>query len=204
MTAEALVPGDVIVLRRDDLVPADARVIAADRLTLNEAALTGESAPVAKAANVLAAPRAPIAERRNMLFRGSLVTGGSGRAVVVATGDASEIARVQALLGSASRPPTPLQEELDRLGRLLIAGAFGAAGLTLLLGLMRGRPFLMMLRSAVSLGVAAVPEGLPTMVTTTLAFGARRLSRAGSWCAGSRRSRRSARSIWSVSTRPVR
>src|SRR5205807_3111868 len=104
--AESLVPGDVIVLHGNDAVPADARVIEADRLTLNEAALTGESLPVAKAPNVLAVANAPLAERRNMLYRGSIVTGGSGRAVIVATGDGTEIARVQALLGSAARPET--------------------------------------------------------------------------------------------------
>ena len=175
--AERLVPGDVILLHRDEVVPADARLIAADRLTVNEAALTGESLPVAKAANVLAAARAPLAERRNMLFRGSAVTGGSGRAVVIATGESTEISRVQALLGSTERPETPLQRQLDELGRLLVIGAFAASGLMLLIGLLRGYGLLALLRSAVSLGVAAVPEGLPTTVTTTLAFGVRALSK---------------------------
>ena len=176
---ESLVPGDVIVLRGNDAVPADARVVAADRLTLNEAALTGESLPVAKAPNVLAAPNAPLAERRNMLYRGSIVTGGSGRAVVVATGDRTEIARVQALLGSAERPETPLQVQLDNLGRRLALSAAGAAGLMFAIGLLRSQPWLMLLRSAVSLGVAAVPEGLPTMVTAALAMGVRRLRHQG-------------------------
>ena len=124
--AEELAPGDVILLHRDDAIPGDARLIAADRLTVNEAALTGESLPVAKAANVLAAAQAPLAERRNMLFRGSVVTGGSGRAVIVATGDRTEIARVQALVGTAARPETPLQIQLDRLGQWVVLGATGA------------------------------------------------------------------------------
>ena len=175
--AEQLVRGDVILLHRDEIVPADARLIAADRLTVNEAALTGESLPVAKAANVLAAVRAPLAERRNMLFRGSVVTGGSSRAVVVATGERTELSRVQSLLGSTERPETPLQRQLDELGRLLVMGAFAASGLMLLVGLLRGYRLLTLLRSAVSLGVAAVPEGLPTTVTTTLAFGVRALSK---------------------------
>jgi Ca2+-transporting ATPase len=175
--AENLVPGDVIVLHGNDVIPADARVIAADRLTLNEAALTGESLPVVKAPNVLAVGNAPLAERRNMLYRGSVVTGGSGCAVVVATGDRTEIARVQALLGSAARPDTPLQVQLDDLGRKLALGAAGAAGLMFAIGLVRGLPLLMLLRSAVSLGVAAVPEGLPTMVTAALAMGVQRLRR---------------------------
>lgn len=175
VAAEDLVPGDVILLHGNDPIPADARVIEADRLTLNEAALTGESLPVAKAPNVLAAANAPLAERRNMLYRGSIVTGGSGRAVVVATGDGTEIARVQALLGSAARPATPLQVQLDDLGRRLAFSAAGAAGLMFLVGLLRGQPWLSLLRSSVSLGVAAVPEGLPTMVTAALAMGVRRL-----------------------------
>jgi Ca2+-transporting ATPase len=173
--AESLVPGDVIAMHGSDIVPADARVIAADRLTVDEAALTGESLPAAKAANVLAAVDAPLADRHNMLYRGSIVTGGSGSAVVVATGDHTEIARVQALLGSATRPETPLQAHLDRLGRQLAVSAVGASALMFVIGLLRGQPWLLMLRSAVSLGVAAVPEGLPTMVTTALAVGVRRL-----------------------------
>ena len=175
VSAEQLVPGDIIVLHGNDAVPADARVIAADRLTVNEAMLTGESLPVVKAANVLAAAEAPLAERRNMLYRGSIVTGGSGRAVVVAIGDQTEIARVQALLGMASRPQTPLQAHLDLLGQRLVFSAIAASGLMFVIGLLRGHSWLLMLRSAVSLGVAAVPEGLPTMVTTALAMGVRRL-----------------------------
>jgi Ca2+-transporting ATPase len=177
--AESLVPGDVIAVHGSDVVPADARVIAADRLTVNEAALTGESLPVVKAANVLAAIDAPLADRRNMLYRGSIITGGSGSAIVVATGDRTEIARVQALLGTATRPDTPLQAHLDRLGRQLAVSAVGASALTFAIGLLRGQPWLLMLRSAVSLGVAAVPEGLPTMVTTALAVGVRRLRSRG-------------------------
>ena len=174
--AAQLVPGDIVLLHRDEVIPADARLIAADRLTVNEAALTGESLPVAKAANVLATARAPLAERRNMLFRGSVVTGGSGRAVVIATGEHTEISRVQALLGGTTRPQTPLQQELDELGRLVVIGAATAAGLMLLIGLARGYRLFTLLRSAVLLGVAAVPEGLPTMVTTTLAFAMRAMS----------------------------
>lgn len=175
--ADQLVPGDVIVLRRDDSVPADARLLAADRLTVNEAGLTGESLPVSKDHDVLSSPFATLAERPNMLFRGSVVTDGSGRAVVVATGECTEISRVQALLGSTVRPQTPLQRQLDDLGWLLAIGSALTAALVLVIGVVRGFPLLGMVRSAVSLGVAAVPEGLPTMVSTTLAFAARQLRR---------------------------
>ena len=179
VVAEDLVPGDIIIVRRDEPVPADARLIDADRLAVNEASLTGESVPVAKAANVLAPGHAPLGDRRNMLYRGTVVTGGSGRAVVVAIGDRTELARIQAVLGSAVRPQTPLQQQLDELGRLLVLGSVAAAVLMLLVGVLRGHRLLRVLRSAVSLGVAAVPEGLPTMVTTALAVNARRLLRSG-------------------------
>ena len=174
---ENLVPGDVILLRGGDVVPADARILAADRLTVNEAILTGESLPVAKAGNVLSPGDALLADRCNMLYRGTIVTEGSGRAVVVATGDRTEMARIQTLLGAITRPTTPLQRELDQIGRRLFVGALSASALTFAIGLLRGQSWLAMLRTTVSLGVAAVPEGLPTMVTTALAMGVRRLRR---------------------------
>src|SRR4051812_24498161 len=142
-------------------------------------ALTAEPSPTPTffGASLAAAAQAPLAERRNMLFRGSVVTGGSGRAVIAATGDRTEISRVQALVGTAARPETPLQMQLDRLGHWVVIGAGIASLAMLLIGLLRGYRVASLLRSAVSLGVAAVPEGLPTTVTTTLAFGVRALSR---------------------------
>jgi Ca2+-transporting ATPase len=168
--AEDLVPGDVIELRRDELVPADARVIAANRLTVNEAMLTGESVPVAKAPNLVAPRSAPIADRHNMVFGGTVVTGGAGRAVIVATGPDSELGRIQSLLGSESRPPTPLERQLDALGRQLVWGSAAACGLFAAIGLIRGFRLLSLLKTVISLAVAAVPEGLPTLATTTLAL----------------------------------
>ena len=173
--SENLVPGDVLLLRGGDIVSADARILTADRLTVNEAILTGESLPVVKAANVLSASGAPLVERHNMLYRGTVITEGSGRAVVVATGDRAEMARIQTLLGAITRPATPLQRELDRIGRGLFVGAVAASALTFVIGLLRGQSWLAMLRTTVSLGVAAVPEGLPTMVTIGLAMGVHRL-----------------------------
>jgi Ca2+-transporting ATPase len=165
-----LVPGDIIELRRDELVPADARVIRANRLTVNEAMLTGESVPVAKAPNLVAPRSAPVADRHNMVFGGTVVTGGAGRAVVVATGRESELGRIQLLLGSEDRPATPLQRQLDGLGRLLVFGSIAACGLFAAIGLVRGLALLSVLKSVISLAVAAVPEGLPTLATTTLAL----------------------------------
>jgi Ca2+-transporting ATPase len=168
--AEDLVPGDVIELRRDELVPADARVIAANRLTVNEALLTGESAPVVKAPNIVVARSASTADRHNMVFRGTVVTGGAGRAVIVATGPDSELGRIQSLLGSEVRPATPLERQLSVLSRQLVFASIVACGLFAIIGLVRGFRLLSLLRTVVSLAIAAVPEGLPTLATTTLAL----------------------------------
>jgi Ca2+-transporting ATPase len=175
--AEIVVPGDVIALHPGDFVPADARLLESDQLTVNEASLTGESLPVAKAANVLAPPAAPLADRRNMVFRGTVVSGGSGRGVVVACGRDTEIGHVQALLGNATPPPTPLQRQIDVLSRQLTLASAGLCVLIFAIGLARGLGFLPMLRTAISLAVAAFPEGLLVLATTTLALGIERLRR---------------------------
>jgi P-type Ca2+ transporter type 2C len=175
--AEELVPGDLIELRRDEIVPADARVIAANRLTVNEAMLTGESVPVVKAANVVAPHSAPIGDRHNMVFRGTVVTGGAGRAVVTATGPETELGRIQSLLGSEDQPATPLQRQLHALGRQLVFGSVAACGLFAAIGVIRGFGLLPLLKTVTSLAVAAVPEGLPTLATTTLALAIQDLRR---------------------------
>jgi P-type Ca2+ transporter type 2C len=175
--AEDLVPGDVIELRRDELVPADARVTAANGLSVNEALLTGESAPVAKATNLVAPRSASIGDRHNMVFRGTVVTGGAGRAIVVATGPDSELGRIQSLLGSEARPATPLQRQLDTLGRQLVFGSVAACGLFAVIGLIRGFPLVLLSKTVISLAIAAVPEGLPTLATTTLALAIQDLRR---------------------------
>ncbi|MBO0735749.1 MAG: cation-transporting P-type ATPase [Alphaproteobacteria bacterium] len=174
---EELVVGDVIELRRDETIPADARVIAENRLTINEALLTGESAPVAKSVNILTQPNAAVADRHNMVFRGTVVTGGAGRAVVVATGAESEIGRIQSLLGSEERPPTPLERQLNELSRQLVLASAAACGLFAMIGLTRRFPLLSLLRTVISLAIAAIPEGLPTLATTTLALAVRDLRR---------------------------
>ena len=175
--AEELVPGDLIELRRDEIVPADARVVTANRLTVNEAMLTGESVPAVKAANVVAPHSAPIGDRHNMVFRGTVVTGGAGRAVVTATGPETELGRIQSLLSFEGQPATPLQCQLDVLGRQLVFGSVAACGLFAVIGLVRGFGLLSLLRTVTSLAVAAVPEGLPTLATTTLALAIQDLRR---------------------------
>jgi Ca2+-transporting ATPase len=174
---EELVPGDVIELRRDEMVPADGRVVEANRLTINEALLTGESAPVAKGANILAPRTAAVADRHNMVFRGTVVTGGAGRAVIIATGADSELGRIQSLLGSEERPPTPLERQLNALSRQLVLASVGACGLFAIIGLVRGFRLLSLLKTVISLAIAAVPEGLPTLATTTLALAVQDLRR---------------------------
>lgn len=166
-----LVPGDVVVVERGMLVPADARLFAGDDLTINESALTGEALPVHKEAGIVLPADTGLPDWRNMVFRGTAVTGGSGVAVVTATGPSTEIGRVQQLLGAVRPPETPIQRQLGDVERelIIVNGAICAAVFGL--GLLRGHGLLPMLRSAISLAVAAIPEGLPAVATTTLALG---------------------------------
>ena len=175
--AETLVPGDVILLQRGTVVAADGRVISARALTVSEAALTGESLPVAKSAQALGARSVPLGDRVNMVYRGTIVTGGSGRAVVVATGAHTEVGRIQRLVGATMAPETPLQRQLGDLGEQLVWVTLAASGAVFGLGWVRGFALLQLVRSSLSVAVAAVPEGLPMVATTTLALGVEDLRR---------------------------
>ena len=169
--AAHVVPGDMLVLRRGTLIAADARVISDQNLSVTEAMLTGESVPVTKTADALHAVSTPLAEHRNMVYRGTIVTSGSGTAVVVATGGQTEAGRVQRLVDASEPPETPTYQQLTRLG-MRLAWVTGAASLVLFaIGRLHGFGMLHMLRSAVSLAVASVPEGLPMVATTTHAIG---------------------------------
>jgi Ca2+-transporting ATPase len=174
---ETVVPGDLLVLRRGTVVPADARIVWTSDLTVSEAMLTGESLPVRKTAAPIARRALPLGERANMVHRGTVVTGGGGRAVAVATGPATEMGRIQALVCGAATPLTPMQRQLDDVGRRVVWLAFGAAAAVFGAGVLRGFGVLQMVRSAVSLAVAAVPEALPTVATTTLALGVEEMRR---------------------------
>ena len=169
--ASQLTVGDVLVLTRGAYVPADARLLTVQDLTVAESVLTGESMPIAKTIAPLLDPDLALGDRINMIYRGTIIVGGSGRAIVVAIGGTTEIGQIQALITQAVRPSTPLERQLDVLGRQLVLVSCAICGAVFLIGLLRGYSFLQMLRSAVSLAVAAVPEGLPTVATTTLAFG---------------------------------
>jgi len=169
--AREVVPGDILVLKSGSFVPADARVIEANRLRLNESALTGESMPVPKQAEPLTDQEAPLAERLNMVHRGTLVSGGNGLAMAVATGRSTELGRIYGLVHQATETDTPLERTLNHLARQLVVVSGLVWGASFLVGVLRGYGLLTSLNSALSLAVAAIPEGLPTITTTTLALG---------------------------------
>lgn len=175
--AAEVVVGDLLVLEAGDLVSADARLLHADSLRINEAPLTGESAPVSKDAAYLAVPETPLADRRNMVYLGTTVSGGQGRALVVATGMETEVGRIATLLDEAGDGQTPLQQRLDQVGQFLLAASFVIVALVFVLGVGRGEPAGRMLLTAISLAIAAVPEGLPATVTIALALGVSRMVR---------------------------
>ncbi|HZB92673.1 MAG TPA: HAD-IC family P-type ATPase [Stellaceae bacterium] len=167
---EQIVPGDILVLRPGLVVPADARVIAADGLTVDEAMLTGESLSVGKAAAAVP-EESHLAERTSMVYSGTAVVGGSGVAVAVATGANTEAGRIQRLVGEAQAPETPMQRQLRLLGRQLVLLSGAVCAVVFGIGLLRGQGLVAMLKSSIALAVAALPEGLPTVATTALALG---------------------------------
>lgn len=168
--------GDILMLEAGDYVPADARIIQASQLSADEAVLTGESLPTNKIIEELPATSI-LAERKNMLFASTAVTTGTGRAVVVATGMEGEIGRIAGLLDSAKMPKTPLQERLEQVSKKLLYLSAVVVGLVAILGFIHGEKPIDILMSAISLAVAAIPEGLPTVVTLALALAVRRMSR---------------------------
>jgi Ca2+-transporting ATPase len=175
--AHDLVPGDLIVLSTGDKVPADSRLTEAVNLQTVEAALTGESAPVEKHSNPLHEETLPPADQRNMAFAGTAVTYGRGRALIVATGMSTEFGKIAKMLEEVDTAKTPLQKNLDRIGKSLARAAFAVVGVIVVLGLFRGQPFVEMLIFGIALAVAVVPEALPAVVTISLALGVKRMVR---------------------------
>jgi len=175
--AEEVAIGDVLVLKPGSYIAADARLVAADHLHVDESALTGESVPVRKSTEALLADAIPLGDRVNMIYMGTLVTGGSGLAVVVATGADTEMGHIQVLVGEAEAPQTPMERQLDQMGNQLVIISGAVCGLVFVIGLLRGYGVMRMLTTSISLAVAAVPEGLPTIATTTLALGIRNMRR---------------------------
>jgi Ca2+-transporting ATPase len=168
---EAIVPGDILLFTPGSYIAADVRLLHTHNLSVDESALTGESLPVSKDCNFIAKEDTALADRHNMAYMGTHVTGGSGRGMVIATAKATELGQIQTMVGEAEAPETPMQKQLDDMGTKLAllsgavcAGVFGV-------GVLRGYAWLEMLKASVSLAVAAVPEGLPAVATTTLAMG---------------------------------
>lgn len=171
ISAQDIVPGDIIILKPGSYVPADARLIEAHNLSIDESALTGESMPVTKIPKVLDVENIPLGDRTNMVYMGTLVTGGQGLAVVVVTGKYTEMGKIQAMVGEATLPQTPMQKQLDKVGSQLVFVSSAVCAVVFGIGLLRGYSWLEMMKSSISLAVAAVPEGLPAVATTTLALG---------------------------------
>lgn len=173
--AKEVVPGDLLVLRPGSYVAADARLIEAKYLSIDESALTGESMPSMKTTDELPEPDMPLGDRSNMVYMGTLVMGGQGLAVAVATGRFTEVGKIQTMVGDARPPDTPLERQMDHLGVQLVIITCSVCGIVFIVGLLRGYGFLQMLKTSIALAVAAVPEGLPTVATTTLALGIKRM-----------------------------
>ena len=177
LSAEQLVPGDIVLLDSGDRVPADGRVIVAHNFEVDESSLTGESHTVGKRSKALLNKNAPLAERNNMLYMNTTIARGRAEMVVIATGSETEMGRLAGMLAEAEEAPTPLQIQLDGLGKRLALIAGVVVVIMLIGGLLRGEPWLQIVMTAIALAVAAIPEGLPAVVTVTLALGLHRMAK---------------------------
>jgi P-type Ca2+ transporter type 2C len=173
--AREVVPGDIVLLRAGDKIPADARLVESVNLQVEEAALTGESVPVEKHAKPIANGGLAIADRKNLTYAGTAATYGRGRAVIVATGMDTEFGKIAQLLQTVESGRTPLQENLDKVGKNLARAAFVIVALIAAIGLFRGQPLIEMALFGIALAVAVVPEALPAVVTISLAIGVQRM-----------------------------
>ncbi len=173
--ARDLAPGDVVLLRAGDKIPADVRLIEAVNLQIEEAALTGESVPVEKHTAPLANGELALGDRKNMAYAGTTATYGRGRAVVAATGMNTEFGKIAQMLQTVETGKTPMQKNLDKLGHTLARAAIAVVAIIVALGLFRGQPFIEMLIFGIALAVAVVPEALPAVVTISLAIGVQRM-----------------------------
>ena len=170
-----IVPGDIVFIEAGNFVPADLRLMEAVNLRLEEAALTGESVPVQKDAAIRLEANVPLGDRKNTVFMGTLVNSGRGQGIVVSTGMHTQIGLIAAMLQRVEAESTPLQKRLDGLGKVLGGAALAVCAMVFAIGLLRGHAPLEMFMLAVGLAIAAVPEGLPAVVTISLALGMREM-----------------------------
>lgn len=177
IAARELVPGDLIEIEAGDNVPADLRLLTAFAMRIEEASLTGESVPVEKDAELVLPESTPLADRRNMAHTSTVLANGHGRGVVVAIGMETEIGRIAGMLQTYEREPTPQQRQLAKLGRTLVVICLVLVAVIFLLRLLHGNSWFEAMLASVSLAVAAVPEGLPAVVTTALALGLQRMAK---------------------------
>ncbi|MCA9973254.1 MAG: cation-translocating P-type ATPase [Anaerolineales bacterium] len=175
VSARELVPGDVVLLEAGNLVPADARLIESVNLKIEEAALTGESEPVDKRTEAQQGEDVPLGDQHNMAFMGTVITYGRGTAVITGTGMETELGNIAELIQGVEQEQTPLQRRLDNLGKSLAWAVFGIIALVIVLGRFRGEAWDVLVLTGISMAVAAVPEGLPAVVTITLALGSQRM-----------------------------
>ncbi|MBW2410296.1 MAG: HAD-IC family P-type ATPase, partial [Deltaproteobacteria bacterium] len=176
IAAVQLVPGDLVLLQSGDKVPADMRLIQTRELQIDESALTGESVPVQKHEKVLEADMV-IGDRRNMAYSSSLVTYGSGRGIVTATGDGTEMGRINQLIAAADVLETPLTRKIHQFSSILLYAILAMAVLTFVIGMLRSQELVEIFMASVALAVGAIPEGLPAAITITLAIGVSRMAR---------------------------
>lgn len=172
-----LVPGDIIILERGDVIPADARIISVENLTIKEATLTGESNPVEKHSKKLLSAITPNISQNNMVFKGTTVLSGTGKAIVVATGMNTQLGKIQQLAIEAKKQHTPLEKKLNRLSKRLIYLTLVLTIFIVISGIIRGIDVLIMLQTGIALAVATIPEGLPIVATIALAHGMLQLSK---------------------------
>ena len=173
--AKELVPGDIVVLDTGDYIPADLRIIEAVNLKTQESSLTGESVPVEKISEIIEEQEIGIGDRKNMLFSSSLVTYGRGKGIVVETGMTTEVGKIAGMINSTEKQQTPLQQKLDKLGKTLGIAALVICAVIFILGILQGKEIISMFMTAVSLAVAAIPEGLVAVSTIVLAIGVQKM-----------------------------
>ncbi|RAK08178.1 Ca2+-transporting ATPase [Halanaerobium saccharolyticum] len=173
--AAELVPGDIIFIEEGDQIPADSRLVDSQNLTVNEASLTGESESVSKNAEAEIAEDKTLAERENMVYMGTTVARGKGKAVVTATAEETEIGKIGAMLDETKEGKTPLEKRLDKLGKSLVKITLVVIAILTVIGIIMGRPVYETVKTGIALAIAAVPEGLPIIATITLAIGMKKM-----------------------------